>query len=83
MFRQHGAEEAHLAHLGHDGAIKHFVAEGLDHARQQGLAGIGPRGVLDHPLVVGQAPTQVERVVPAEGLLRSVGAVGHGCFLRE
>ncbi|MNT48576.1 hypothetical protein D3C72_1853650 [compost metagenome] len=83
MFRQHGAEEAHLAHLGHDGAIKHFVAEGLDHARQQRFAGIGSRRVLDHPLVVGQAAAQVERVVPTEGLLRSVRAVGHRCFLRE
>ncbi|MNT33915.1 hypothetical protein D3C72_1698630 [compost metagenome] len=83
MFRQHGAQEAHLAHLGHDGAVKGLVAEGLDHARQQGLAGIGPRRVLNHPLVVGQAAPQVERVVPTEGLLRSVRAVGHRCFLRE
>ncbi|MND94717.1 hypothetical protein D3C80_869440 [compost metagenome] len=83
LFRQHGAEEAHLAHLGHDGAIKGLVAEGFDHARQQGLASIGARRVLDHPLVIGQAAAQVERVVPTEGLLRSVRAVGHRCFLRE
>ncbi|KQY88091.1 hypothetical protein ASD25_21240 [Brevundimonas sp. Root1423] len=78
LFRQHGAEEAHLAQFGHDGAVEGLVAEGLDHAGQQLLAGVGPGRVLDHPLVVGQPARQVQRVVPAEGLVGSGGAVGHG-----
>ncbi len=79
--RQHGPQEAHLAHLGHDRAVKGLVAEGGDHAWQQGIAGIGARRVLNHPLVVGQAAAQVKGVLPTEGLLRSLGAVSHDLFL--
>jgi len=77
LFRQHGAQEAHFAHFGHDGAIEHLVAEGGDHARQQSLARIGPRRVLHHPLLVGQTARQVEGVFPAESLGGSGLAVGH------
>uniref|UniRef100_A0A0N4Z3S3 LigA n=1 Tax=Parastrongyloides trichosuri TaxID=131310 RepID=A0A0N4Z3S3_PARTI len=58
LFRQHGAEEAHLAHLRHDGAVERLVTEGGDDARQQGLARIGPRRVLNHPLLVRRDRTR-------------------------
>ena len=73
------AEEAHLAHLGHDRAIEGLVTEGRDNARQEPVAGVGPGRVADHAFVVGQAAVEIKGVIPAEGLGRVRGAVvGHG-----
>jgi hypothetical protein len=80
LFGQHGAEKAHLAKLGHDGAVEGLVTEGGDHAGQKLLAGVGPGRLLDGAFVLGQPAGQVERVVPFEGLGGGGGAVGHEVF---
>jgi hypothetical protein len=45
LFGHGGAQKAQLTHLGHDGAIKAFLAIGLDNARQQLFAAILARGL--------------------------------------
>ena len=62
--RQYGPQDAHLAHLDHDGAVKDLVAERRDHARQPPVPGERSGRGAYHPLVVGQATTQIKGIVP-------------------
>ena len=70
LLGKRGAQEAELAHLGHDLAVEPLFGEGGHHARQQPLAGVGARRLADHPLLVGQPRREVQRIVPAVGLGR-------------
>ena len=67
---QGGAEEAELAHLGHDLTVEPLLGKGGDDAGQEALAGVVARRLGDHALVFRQTPLQVERIVPPERLLR-------------
>ena len=78
FLRQGRAQEALRAHFGHDLAIEALLGIGRHDPRQQLFARIGLGRIGDHPLVLGQAAGQIERVFPLEGFDGFAGIVGHG-----
>ena len=60
------AEKTELAHFAHDFTMEDFVAESFLHPRHQFVLTIGPRGIADHPLFLGQFLFEEERIFPVE-----------------
>ncbi len=67
------AEQAEFAHFAEDLRVGRFFAVGVDDARLQPVLRIGPRGVADHTLVLGQLIFEEERIIPLK--LRLAGHV--------
>ena len=61
-----GAQQTHLAHLGHDFAVRGFLTEVLLHTPGKVVSGELTRGITDHALVFGQHVIDQKGVIPLE-----------------
>ena len=61
-----GAEQAQLAHFGHDLAVEMLVPVRLQHTGHQLVLGIGAGAVAHHALVFGKLILQQQRIFPLE-----------------
>ena len=77
------AQKAQGPHLGHDLAVEAFLGVGRDHPGQEFVAGVGPGGLPDHPLILGKPRGEIQGVFPAEGLGFGAGVEGHVGLLQS
>ena len=60
------AEQAHGAHLGHDVAVKLFVAVRLDHAGQKALLAKVAHFVAEEALLLVERLVKLQRILPVK-----------------